>query len=83
MKRLLPQKLKILYEFIPSDPAEKEKARQGMDGAFDILFDAVFKAELNALKLCKAPGQRQNKRVSSTREYTILDNSERLDTMKV
>jgi hypothetical protein len=50
MKKLRQQTLKVSYEFVPSDPAEEKTVAQGLDRAFDVLFEAVLKAESDARK---------------------------------
>ena len=51
MKKVDPQQLKVVYEYVPPDPANEKSIRQGLERGFDMLFDKVLRADLDALKL--------------------------------
>ncbi|GEM_PF-6091913 len=42
MKKTAPQQLKVVYQFVPSDPADEKNVRQELERGFDILFDIVL-----------------------------------------
>lgn len=45
MKKAVSQKLKVIYEYIHSDPADEKKVRHDLDRVFDMIFEIVLKDE--------------------------------------
>ncbi len=43
--------MRVVYEFVPPDSNDEKAMAQGLDRAFDVLFDAVLRVESDARKL--------------------------------
>lgn len=67
-------KLKLVYQFVPPDPANEEATQQEVDRAFDVLFDMALTVELEAQRAAQV--SKQNKAFSVAK--STVDNSAQL-----